>query len=512
MRVGVIGGGVSGLVTAKVLRQDGFDVIVFEKEHTLGGVWAASRAYPGLGTNNPRETYVFSDFPHADTTDEFPSARQVREYLGAYVEHAGLGPYIQLGTEVVAVTRRANEGDRAHSSFRILARPDGAGDQSYDVDFVVVCNGVLSEPHLPRFDGADRFAGAIIHSSQIPSADSVRGKRVVVVGAGKSALDCATFAGNEADACTLVFRKPYWMLPRYFFGRTRVDKMLFSRWVELLTLPAYHELSRAEAILRWVGMPLLPLQWLFRALQHRIIAREAGIPDFMVPEQPIHAIIYHQGIGSEFYDSLRQGLVRAKRASIDTFVDEDRLRLDTGEEVEADVVIGATGWRQSIDFLEPELQRQVRPDDRFRLYRHILPPAEQRLGFVGYASSGNVPLTSEIAAHWLSQCWRGELALPDAAEMEQSIDRVLAWTGTAFPEQKQGHFIGGYTPHYTDWLMRDLGLSTRRCRGLASEWLGPVWAERYRGVTDERRRARDDDAPRRRRAAGPRTRRRTPRR
>jgi dimethylaniline monooxygenase (N-oxide forming) len=492
MRIGVIGAGPSGLVTAKVLKHDGFEVEVFEKESTVGGVWAASRAYPGLGTNNPRETYVFSDMPHAATTDDFPSAKQVREYLEAYVDRMGLGPHLHLGTEVVSVTRRARAGDRAHPGFRMVVRPQGAGaqEESHEVDFVAVCNGVLSEPFLPRIKGAERFAGSILHSSQIPSPELIRGKRVVVVGAGKSALDCASFAGREAKACTLVFRRPYWMLPRYLFGRMRVDG-LFSRWIELLTFPAYHELSRAESILRLAGTPLLPLLWLFRALECRFIARQSKIPDFMVPDRPLHAYIYHQGIGVDLYESLREGRVRARRASIDSFVGDDELRLDTGEMLEADVVICATGWRQSVDFLDPELRRQVRPDGRFRLYRHILPPSEPRLGFVGYASSGNVPLTSELAAHWLSQCFRGELTLPDETEMERSINRVLAWTEQVFPDQHQGHFIGGYIAHYADWLMRDLGLSRRRRRSRLSEWFGPFWAERYHGVTEERRRARE---------------------
>lgn len=492
MRVSVIGGGVAGLVTAKVLKQDGFDVTVFEKEPAVGGVWAESRAYPGLSTNNPRETYVFSDFPHFDSTDEFPSARDVREYLEAYVDHFGLRPHLRLATEVVSVARGTADSGQANPGFRVAARSIGAGAEPevFDFDFVVVCNGVLSEPHMPRFDGADRFAGSIIHSSRTPGAQQLEGKRVIVIGAGKSALDCASFAGRAAASCTLVFRKPYWMLPRYFFGRYRVDEHVFTRLTELITFPAYHELSRTEKILRWIGRPLSPLLWILWNVQCRIVARESRIPKIMVPDAPIHAYIYHQGIGSGIYDSLRQGVVTARRAAIDSFAGQDTVRLDTGEEIAADIVICGTGWRQSVSFLDNGLQREIRPDGRFRLYRHILPPSEPRMGFIGYASSGNAPLTSEIAAHWLSQCFRGELALPGRAAMENSIDTVLKWTEKAFPEQREGHFIGAYIAHYTDWLVRDMGLRTRRAPSRVEEHLGPFRAERYRDIAQERRRAR----------------------
>ena len=78
-RVCVIGAGVSGLVTAKVLRADGFAVTVFEKANDVGGTWSRSRTYPGLRANNSRDAYRFSDFSYAPTTDEFPTAEQVRE-------------------------------------------------------------------------------------------------------------------------------------------------------------------------------------------------------------------------------------------------------------------------------------------------------------------------------------------------------------------------------------------------------------------------------------------------
>ena len=56
LRVGIIGAGIAGLVTAKVFLSNGFEVVVFDKEPSLGGVWAPSRTYPGLRANNSRET------------------------------------------------------------------------------------------------------------------------------------------------------------------------------------------------------------------------------------------------------------------------------------------------------------------------------------------------------------------------------------------------------------------------------------------------------------------------
>src|SRR6266404_7925251 len=97
-RVCVIGAGMAGLVSAKVLRGDGFDVTAFEKEATIGGVWAPSRTYPGLRANNPRESYAFSDHPYDRTVDDFPRAEQIRDYLASYVERFQFGDAIRLST------------------------------------------------------------------------------------------------------------------------------------------------------------------------------------------------------------------------------------------------------------------------------------------------------------------------------------------------------------------------------------------------------------------------------
>src|SRR4029434_1402273 len=192
-RVCVIGAGLAGLAAAKVLKQDGFEIMVFEKEPELGGVWAASRTYPGLRANNSRESYAFSDFPYPDTADDFPTAEQIRGYLNAYTDRFGLRSLVCLSTAVVSVSRPATQ------TFPPLVRPPSGGEMTLGLDFVVVCNGVFSEPHVPRFEGQELFRGVIVHSSRLSEPEIVRGKRVVVVGAGKSALDCAHWAARHSE-------------------------------------------------------------------------------------------------------------------------------------------------------------------------------------------------------------------------------------------------------------------------------------------------------------------------
>jgi hypothetical protein len=211
-----------------------------------------------------------------------------------------------------------------------------------------------------------------------PIPRSFAGRRVVVVGAGKSAL---------------VLRAPHWMLPRYWPGRIPSDRLLITRLTEAFL--RYHHLSGFE---RFLHGPAKNLTRLFWRVMSRLIRLLLRTPAVMVPDEPLPAGIENVGVAPEFYEMARAGHLLMRR--------------------DADAAVAdATGWQQSLPFLAPELQSAVLRDGHFQLYRHILPPTEPRLGIVGYASSVACQLTSEISAHWLSQSFRGDLTLPTVDEM-----------------------------------------------------------------------------------------------
>ena len=84
MRVAIIGAGVAGLATAKVLKQAGHEVVVYDKTPDVGGVWSRTRRYPGLTTQSPKAQYSLSDFPMPRDYPEWPTGAQVQAYLAAY--------------------------------------------------------------------------------------------------------------------------------------------------------------------------------------------------------------------------------------------------------------------------------------------------------------------------------------------------------------------------------------------------------------------------------------------
>ncbi|HYR11989.1 MAG TPA: NAD(P)/FAD-dependent oxidoreductase, partial [Longimicrobium sp.] len=202
-RVGIIGAGISGLVTAKTLLEEGFEVTVFETEDEVGGVWARARRYPGVATQNPRDTYAFSDFPMPRSYPEFPSGEQVQAYLAAYADRFGVTEHVRFRT---AVEHAAPRGEGWTVRSRSL---DDETTRTETFDFLAVCNGTFSTPSIPQIPGEDAFrqaGGTLLHSTRFNTTEQVRGRNVVVVGAGKSACDAAMAALKTAKRTSLVFR------------------------------------------------------------------------------------------------------------------------------------------------------------------------------------------------------------------------------------------------------------------------------------------------------------------
>ena len=481
--VAVIGAGIAGLVTAKTLAQDGFDVRVFEKDANLGGAWAPSRTYPGLRTNNTKQTYEFSDHPYPENASLFPRSEEVRSYLESYADRFEIRERIQFNQEVVAIDR----SPRKPNTFSVRCRSEDDGKPGYEgaFDFVVVCNGVFHRPKVPTVPGTDGFRGRILHSSQVTESTYKPGDKVVVVGGGKSAFDCAAHAARQGVKPVLVYRRPQWMAPRFLpGGRIPGDWLVTSRLMGLF-LPYYHTDSIAR-LMHSVGRPLVRLWWGLIALGWR---KDLRMPAELIPVEKLPAGIEKIGVGSDLYDALHAGTAQVVRGSVNRFTN-DGVELADGTALPADVVIFATGWHQSIAFLSEELQKEIADDGYIRLFRQILPPTTQDIGFVGYASSFACQLTAEIGAHWLSEHFLGSFALPPADEMNREIDRVHAWADDHLPNRGTEGFVGPHISHYVDDLMTDMGLPVRRVKSFFGEHFGIYRASRYAGLADERRGAR----------------------
>lgn len=481
-RAGIIGAGLSGLVTAKTLLEEGFDVTIFEKDDEVGGVWARSRRYPGLHTQNPRDTYAFSDFPMPRSYPEFPSGEQVQAYLTAYADRFGVTEHVRFGT---AVESAAPHGD----GWSVRSSPaQRVGMRAERFDYLAVCNGTFCEPHVPGFRGMDAFqaaGGTVLHSTRFNDAEQVRGKRVVVIGGAKSACDAAMAALPAAARTTLVFRHALWKMPRKFFGFVPLRYVLTTRFSEALFRG--RELRGVEKVLHTVGAPGVWLFW--RGIEATLRATYRLGAAGMVPETRLEDVVSCAlSLATDgLYEAVREGRLGARQAGVRA-LHPGWVELDTGEWIEADTVVFGTGFRQCAPFLDEGVRRTVQDDAGvFHLYRNLVHPDVPRLAFVGYNSSLYSQLTSEIGARWAARLWMGELRLPPRAQMLAEVEARWAWLREHRPlGTASGTCVVPFNFHYIDDLLRDLGARTaRRPLNRIAEWMMPVDPGNYANLKAE---------------------------
>ena len=346
--VGIIGAGFAGLSTAKVLRAFGFEVTVFEKEPDVGGVWAASRRYPGLTTQNPRTTYALSDFPMPASYPEWPSGQQVQAYLQSYAEHFGLVPHLRMSTTVESAVLDEEAGVWTVKARRAATAQGGAlPAEVHRFDYLVVCNGIFSEPAVPQYPGADAFVaagGRICHTSPFNDANEARGKHVLVVGYGKSSCDVANAIAADSASTTVLARQLIWKIPKKFMNVLNFKFLLLTRMGEALF--KYIEPKGFEKFLHGPGLPVRNsmLGSVESVVTRQLKLREIGLH----PGTPLETIARSTVslVTDGFYEKVAAGELGVRKGVSIRTLQPGQAVLSTGETVPADIVVCGTGWHQ----------------------------------------------------------------------------------------------------------------------------------------------------------------------
>ncbi len=479
--VGIIGAGVSGLVTAKTMREHGFSVVVFEKENELGGVWASTRRYPNVTTQNTRDTYTFSDFPMPKHYPEWPTGKQVQEYLTNYARQFGILPSIRFNTSV----ERTEAIDGGAGGWTIHTQQYGQDSQTI-VDFLVVCNGVFNEPNVPSLPGRELYGGTVLHSTEVRQhhLDAAKNQKVAVVGFAKSAHDILAQVSKVSEKPVCIYREAKWKMPRLFLG-LNFKYLLLHRFGE--SLFPYRSLFGIHKFLHGpLGKPVTDL--LVKALGKLVSTQLKLKKSGLLPDKPFDSIANCSiGLTADgFYEGVESGAIELEKGEIDRFIPEGVV-LKNGKHIVADQVIFATGFRQTVPFFEEAISSQIRNQKGwFQLYRNVLPADVPNLTFVGYNPSLFTPFTSELAAHYSAQHFKGQLNVPSAQAMKMEIALHQEWLMQRAPKSNaSGTCIIPFSFHHADELMRDMGLNTRRTHNPITEFMKPFNPGIYSGLAKE---------------------------
>jgi cation diffusion facilitator CzcD-associated flavoprotein CzcO len=385
-KVALIGAGISGLGMARALRERNIDYDHFEKMPELGGNWKYG-VYENVHIISSKKTTQYLEYPMPDSYPDFPKANQMFEYLKSYAHTYDLESKIQFHTNVVNVTQK---GDVWNLEIE--------GRESSTYHSVIIANGHHWHTRYPKLVG--NFTGEILHSKDYKSPEMIKGKRVLVVGAGNSAFDIAVDAGEFSLESHISMRSGRWIIPKTFFGVPSVDVM----------------------------QPWFP-KWFTKNLVKTLIFIQFGkYSEYGLPEPKDEIFERHPTINSQFLYFMKHGRI-SPHPEIQR-VDGKTVTFKDSTKIEVDILLFATGFHASLPMLKtlnlkynqkgmPELIHGMFPKEYKNLY--ILGMGQPR-----YGAGPLVSLASEMICDAIS--------LSD--ELEKPLGYTLSRMGAA-PLEKE---------------------------------------------------------------------------
>lgn len=449
-KVAVIGAGAGGLIAADVLKGEGFDVIIFERELNVGGVWKykepnegslSTPMYKSLRTNLPKQIMAYSyDTPFPDADRSFLTHQNVQSYLEDYAEKNSILSLIRFGRSVVSITSESGGRDNLINSedgiadvlnlpsfqqtWKIQTSPtitlphsasdDQCSQNSDKVDYfdaVVVCNGHYNIPLTPLMSQSNtfgKFQGEVMHSIDYDGPDAFKGKSVVVVGGKSSGTDLAREIATVAQVV-------------YASDRS----------------------TKAEATSSYGNIHLKP-----------------GIQD-----------LNYQAIDGLAADNpCRSGLIQ--------FTDQSVAKVD--------VLLWCTGYAYDYPFLFPAKERNtaestspdhesadhssVKVENRRKvcnLYQQIFSISDPTLSFVGLPYSVVPFPLFFMQAKWIAAVYAGRKMLPTKEEQsewlrEYEAEILLKFNGSQDTAVQKFHFLDKAQWKYRRFLAQSAGLDSEK--------------------------------------------------
>jgi monooxygenase len=338
----IVGAGLSGIGAACHLRRDSPDrsFAILESRDAIGGTWDLFR-YPGIRSDSDMQTlgYAFAPWKDAQTIADGPSIlRYVRQTAAEY----GVEERVRFNRRVVSADYDSTDG-----AWTVQVQcTDTSETVEMRCSFLFVCTGYYryDEGYTPPFAGVDRNCGTLVHPQHWPEQLDYAGRRVVVIGSGATAITLVPAMARTAEHVTMLQRSPSYVIslpsvdPLATLARRLLPEMLayqLVRWKNVALMALSYRLSRrrprlVKAVIRRGVRSQLPddfdVDTHFAPLYDPWDQRMCVVPD------------------ADLFKALRAGTASIVTDRIETFT-ERGLKLAGGAELEADVIVTATGLR-----------------------------------------------------------------------------------------------------------------------------------------------------------------------
>jgi monooxygenase len=336
----IVGAGLSGIGAAWHIQQGcpGKRYAVLEARAAIGGTWDLFR-YPGVRSDSDMYTLGYGFQPWT-AGKAIADGSSIKHYIEDTARRNGIDRHIRFNHKVVGAHWSSGE-----ALWRVEVEVDGAV-QVLQARFLYMCSGYYSydEAYRPAFSGEDSFGGRIVQPQFWPRDLDWRGKRVVVIGSGATAVTLVPSMAAEAAHVTMLQRSPTYVVSRpseYRFAqkyrRWLPEKAAYlaTRWRVIVESMLLYRVARAK--------PELAKQKIVAMARHQL-GRGYDVDTHFTPKYKVwdqRVCVVPDG---DLFKAIRSGRASVVTDQIERF-DEHGLLLKSGQVLEADIVVMATGLK-----------------------------------------------------------------------------------------------------------------------------------------------------------------------
>ena len=396
----IIGAGLAGVGTAARLSGDcpGKSMALLERREAMGGTWDLFR-YPGIRSDTDMYTYGYLLRPW-DSPRTLGDGDTIRQYIVDTAQQYGIDKKIHYGLKIISA-----DWSSQRQLWQLQAEHAATGQvRHYTCAFLISCTGYYNpdEGFRPAFPGEETFGGLTIHPQHWPKDLDYAGKRVVVIGSGATAITLVPAMAEQAGHVTMLQRSPTYILslPAMDTLSTALRKVLPKAWV--------YRFARKRFVWLQRGFYLACRRWpeKMREIILKQVRKQVGpdvdmrhfTPSYMPWDQRVCVVP-----DADLFEQVKTGGVSMVTAHIDTFTAKG-IRLESGEELEADIIITATGLNLqmlggmalSVDSAPVDMSGRL-------TYKSVLLEGVPNFGWI--FGGGNAPWTLrvELAATYLGR-------------------------------------------------------------------------------------------------------------
>ncbi|MFZ5756173.1 MAG: flavin-containing monooxygenase [Pseudomonadota bacterium] len=336
----IVGAGLSGIGAARHLKHQCPDksYVILENRQAIGGTWDLFR-YPGIRSDSDMYTLGYNFKPWTDPKI-IADGHTIRSYVQETAREYGIDKHIRFGHKVLSASWSSID-----ARWTVEAEQQATGKKvKFTCNFLLGCTGYYNYDggYTPHFEGRERFKGTIIHPQKWPENFDYSGKRVLIIGSGATAVTLLPAMTDKAAHVTMLQRSPTYVasIPekdvisntlRKFLPDMLVYRMGRTRNIGLQMAVFRLSKSRPKAIRR------LLLGMVRRQLAGSDVDMKHFTPSYNPWDERLCAVP-----DGDLFRVLRKGKASVVTDHIDTFT-EKGIKLKSGTELEADIIITATG-------------------------------------------------------------------------------------------------------------------------------------------------------------------------